>query len=524
MTGEPKKQSRKEELLLKKANLLQADGFIPKVSKSLPLDLRRKLFFTTSHETDFPGADPVSKQDHRGQTCSKIHAYKPKWRGGSAPFWQRDANCRYNQDFVPLPLLGATINKELAKTFAPPNVPPNSALRLQGKTSYGHQFPGWRGMFRPDNYKPEVEVHVSDKAKLMRVKMDAFTPIEMSATSALPLTGQTHYVDEFCKEPDGKDRRRENLKAWINKYANTSRVIGSQVPEFVRSADWKRKQQETRMKCSASTPAFLQVDFQWLLEHPEIDPFDAEFDRTWKAGLYKEAGPRTQILLVDEDAAEGETGAEGGEEGVGVDSGDENLNGNGVGEETGGDSGECESSKHHGEGREEGHAAAPGGGREGRGAPSAAPVRPQTAAGSQRTYREGLGGEPLTARSGPPRSVCCHCRGTGAAPFSSAASAASGAALVRPRTAGGSSAILRTHLLLKSRGNLRSRGNLMDSQLASQQQQQQKEIQRPRTALERAYGGRRPNTRGGEREPRRPPTAQQVMNLMRPQSQGGWRH
>jgi hypothetical protein len=81
---------------------------------------------------------------------------------------------RYQQSYIPLPLDGAQINRELVRTFQPneggSTVSHNNARGLKLRTRYEEEFGSnvSRGVdYRPPSLKPKCETHVDENSKLL---------------------------------------------------------------------------------------------------------------------------------------------------------------------------------------------------------------------------------------------------------------------------------------------------------------------------------------------------------------------
>ena len=166
----------------------------------------------------------------------------------------------YNQSFIPLPLEGSRINKELATTFQPDVGSTSSAQRSSSvsagayKTRYHEDFasnviPGKD--YRLSPFRPKIQKHVRDDDRLLygeSITHESFRDVSsyhMRSSGSLPrtpsierpvykLSGVTRYNEEFtpCHPlepiPDVPITKNSTSSGTAN------RVVGPSVPRQIR--------------------------------------------------------------------------------------------------------------------------------------------------------------------------------------------------------------------------------------------------------------------------------------------------
>ncbi|KAF4701883.1 hypothetical protein FOZ63_000058, partial [Perkinsus olseni] len=84
-----------------------------------------------------------------------------------APFWPREMSA-YMEQYQPLPLQGAVINRELAKTFRPASSPANGPSPQQkGRSRYSDDYVMYPGARKEAMLRPAVQTHVDGELYLL---------------------------------------------------------------------------------------------------------------------------------------------------------------------------------------------------------------------------------------------------------------------------------------------------------------------------------------------------------------------
>lgn len=158
---------------------------------------------------------------------------------------------RYQQAFIPLPLDGAIINRELARTFNPNDADSPAATRSVSvptfnRTRYAEDFIAIEllpGNHRPPSMKPKIETHVRDDAKLLytqSVTHEAYQKPQIPATKkhvpsihetasspSLGFRGRTRYSEEFVS--------KEGYRVEVVKGRDDSnRINGNSIPNKLK--------------------------------------------------------------------------------------------------------------------------------------------------------------------------------------------------------------------------------------------------------------------------------------------------
>ncbi len=227
----------------------------------VPSDSVRKLFFSSTTISAYSPSNVV----YSSSSYSDVHKASQKLRPGKAPkapFWSREMTRyvsslfvivirRYHQAFIPLPLDGAVINKELARTFNP-----NDADATEGKrslsvpsfnrTRYAEDFclaDLGSGFHRPPSMKPKSETHVKEDSKLLytdSMTHEAFQkppllashkqsekPVSEDPPKSLPFCGKSRYSEEFVS--------KEGYKVELFKgHDKSNRIVGNSIPNRIK--------------------------------------------------------------------------------------------------------------------------------------------------------------------------------------------------------------------------------------------------------------------------------------------------
>jgi hypothetical protein len=236
-----------------KKAFFSSSGFIPRVDSSkLSPENMKALYFATTAATTFVAKEitftPSYNEVHKiEQKSTGPTAYKPN----RAPFWSRRM-CRYQESYVPLPLEGAAINRELARTFRP--VASNQrldAVKLEGQTRYceDYQIPSKPG--RAESQKPKQQKHVKDDDHLLVLRPashdhyppysgDQLKPPESfkppldkptNASAGYTFNAHTRYSEDF----GGSNVGSQLSAPKATHEDNSSRVWGNSIPNKVRN-------------------------------------------------------------------------------------------------------------------------------------------------------------------------------------------------------------------------------------------------------------------------------------------------
>lgn len=275
----------------------------------IPADIRRKAMYSTDLADSYPGCTPEVGEEFRSKSVHSIHTFSPNWNKVPAPFWKRDLNCRYNTEYIPLPLDGAPINRALAKTFAPAQYVAESG-KIGDATVHKLTYTEHPGYHKSEAITPAVQVHVSKAAKLLRksttthenfpgvevnemtCRPPQITPFVSSSATGFKLDGRPRYDEDFnVYIPEKWDFKNSNEKGaqksvFIDR-ENSMRTMGAQVPAYVQQKIIKRREASERLSNLKNTPLFKHYDWETLLQHPDIDPFDANLEEAMKTGQVK---------------------------------------------------------------------------------------------------------------------------------------------------------------------------------------------------------------------------------------------
>ncbi|KAF4758207.1 hypothetical protein FOZ63_010981, partial [Perkinsus olseni] len=157
-----------------------------------PEDVRKLFYSTTTKETFVDKSVVVDKSScgassssrsmscihkidedmaRRGERCwdracgtdHRSGEFKPN----RAPFWPREMSA-YMEQYQPLPLQGAVINRELAKTFRPASSPANGPSPQQkGRSRYSDDYVVYPGARKEAMLRPAVQTHVDGELYLL---------------------------------------------------------------------------------------------------------------------------------------------------------------------------------------------------------------------------------------------------------------------------------------------------------------------------------------------------------------------
>lgn len=244
--------------------LQESLGFIPKVSNSnLSPDQLRSLFYTSTTKSTY-----VPKQLEFNPSFNQVHKVEQHSRishESHAPFWSRSM-CRYQMSYVPLPLEGAAINRELANTFRPLNMAAVVSVPLRGETRYKEIFRAPNKMTRSASMRPAQTRHVRPDDHLLivdSVTHQQFQPFEAKfihppepikseipkptkANAGHKFEGITRYEEEyepvaqqslrgFARPGDSASSSEPVFGTKVVYEDNSSRVWGNSIPNKVRN-------------------------------------------------------------------------------------------------------------------------------------------------------------------------------------------------------------------------------------------------------------------------------------------------
>jgi len=220
---------------------------------------RRRLYFSTSSTDNFSVNSPLSPQkmvECKGENFCDIHEMGKKsqkylkYQPSQASFWQR-TNCKYTEEFHPLPLGDYEINKQLAATFRPESIANQPGVKVCGATTFRDSYQGYEEkkmiFAKGKNFAPENARHTRDDSKLTvmephshtsfldhrgRFYPDSFAPKNQShiPDPRLFTDWRTRYREVFNRElPKGP---RTGLADCSED--NSFRINGGSVPNKVR--------------------------------------------------------------------------------------------------------------------------------------------------------------------------------------------------------------------------------------------------------------------------------------------------
>jgi hypothetical protein len=230
-----------------------------------------KLFFSSTTRSSFqsPAIAPTKSFSDVHKAAQRVPVSSKR----RAPFWSKDMSqyvilvfcsmiSSYNQSFIPLPLEGARINRELATTFQPEAGNNSSASRSSSvsagtyKTRYNEDFssnvvPGKDYRLAP--FRPKVQKHVREDDHLLyaeSITHESFRDVSgyharptkhsnFSPTINRPiykLSGSTRYNEDFSLVADTGVPQDEDAIANRSSFTTGSanRVFGPTVPHQIR--------------------------------------------------------------------------------------------------------------------------------------------------------------------------------------------------------------------------------------------------------------------------------------------------
>jgi len=220
---------------------------------------RRRLYFSTSSMDNFSASEPLSPQrmvECKGENFCAIHEMGKKsqkylkYKPSQASFWQR-TNCKYTEEFHPLPLGDYQINKALAKTFRPQSVADQPGVKCSSSTTTGDSYQPYSekkmSFAKGQNFKPAQARHTSDDSKLAVTEPYSHTAFlnhrGLRPPESFAPKNQSHLVDPRLFT-DWRTRYTEVFNREMPKLTrqaiaecsedNSFRVNGSSVPNKVR--------------------------------------------------------------------------------------------------------------------------------------------------------------------------------------------------------------------------------------------------------------------------------------------------
>jgi len=247
-----------------KKQLFASRPLVPRTEHSkVDAEKLKKLYFSTTTKSVF-----VPKTLSSNSSFSDVHKAAqrvPVNVTRRAPFWSRDMSryanhipfqthfARYHQAYIPLPLEGAEINRELARTFQPDSDGSSTttsstvSVPQSYKTQYTDDFSSniQKGVdYRIETFRPKVQKHIHEDDRLLYKESITHQQFQ-SLTGASPghrslgpheipkptstgfrFTGTTSYSDEFIDVSKMSYRPPEQIRG----STNSSRVYGSAVP------------------------------------------------------------------------------------------------------------------------------------------------------------------------------------------------------------------------------------------------------------------------------------------------------
>jgi hypothetical protein len=229
-------------------------GILPRAHLT-PLE-SQKLYYESETKGTY-----IEKQTVLSDSFNSVHKIENHVRMNltdkHAPFWSRSM-CAYEQSYQPLPLEGAAINTELAKTFRPYNAAAVLRVPLKGETAYQDEFKAPTKDGRQKIMRPEISKHVRDDDHLSIVdsinhtaypsygRVSKVTPIKSDivkptkANAGLKFEGLTRYNEEY----DGLAAKLMQESGGVEKVSyedNSSRVWGNSIPNKMRNFLFKHE-------------------------------------------------------------------------------------------------------------------------------------------------------------------------------------------------------------------------------------------------------------------------------------------
>ncbi|KAF4678032.1 hypothetical protein FOL47_006984 [Perkinsus chesapeaki] len=253
-----------------KKKLMASQGFTPQIRGSFSTEDLRKLFYSTTTKDTFVDKSLLNGSSN---SCSMscIHkidedmARKGEFKPNRAPFWPRDMSA-YREQYKPLPLHGAVINKELAKTFRPASSVGNGPSPKQtSKSRYTDDYVIYTRAKKEVMMRPAIQTHIDREAYLLYTKPASHEfypdwqknsggmecvgerckpplPKPTTSTMGFHFDAHTRYSEDY-PPGSGADSQlalagRESCKVLLEhgSYAedNSSRIQGNSVPNRVR--------------------------------------------------------------------------------------------------------------------------------------------------------------------------------------------------------------------------------------------------------------------------------------------------